>query len=259
MDGAPPTATTMTKISEAAFIPRPLTNRRLSKTLHMTCLAKTPVANASGKEIKAKIEDRAWWKERGGKLKLTKPHNPQPEHYIAAVTKEIKHLPRISEITPQPNTKMKQSKGKRWNELVLMMSLPAFVSRKFAEIDEAHKVYAPKMKWSGDVPQIKITLGREKNSCVNDLYNLTEEMMKQSSQLLREDIERLEDKIEWMMLDTKQTLEEWRIEKTINEIEHMTNLETDSGDYNVISECESNAEQLLAELQEAKQTPHNFE
>jgi hypothetical protein len=151
---------------------------------------------ASGKEIKAKIEDRAWWRERGGKLKLTKPHNPQPEHYIAAVTREIEHLPRISETTPQPNTKMKQSKGKTWNELVLMISLQTFVSRKFAEIDEVHKVCTPKMKWGGD-----ITLGREKSSCVNNLYNLTEEMMKQSSQLLRENIEQLEDKIEWMMLD----------------------------------------------------------
>ena len=97
VEGSTPTATTMAKISEAAFILRPLTNKRLSKTLPMKCLTKNPVVNASGKEIKAKIEDRAWWRERGGKLKLTKPHNPQPEHYIAAVTREIEHLPRISE------------------------------------------------------------------------------------------------------------------------------------------------------------------
>ena len=83
MDGAPPTAATMAKISEAAFIPRPLTAKRLSKTSPMRDLTRNPPKIDPERAEELITGERAWWRERGGGLKLTRPRAPRPKHYTA--------------------------------------------------------------------------------------------------------------------------------------------------------------------------------
>ncbi len=140
------------------------------------------------------------------------------------------------------------------------MSLTTFVSRKFAEIDSVHRVPAPDLRWAGDTTQIKLMLEEGKKTCVDECYKITEEMMEQSLELLKDDIEHLSDKIDWMTSNTEQTFELWRIEKTIEEIEHQLNrfsLATSEEEHSFVSDCESHAEELLAELQYADQSTDN--
>jgi hypothetical protein len=66
VDGAPPTAATMAKISEAVFIPRPLTVKRLSKTSLMRGLTRNPTKIDPERAEESGTGERAWWKERGG-------------------------------------------------------------------------------------------------------------------------------------------------------------------------------------------------
>jgi hypothetical protein len=73
--------------------------------------------------------------------------------------------------------KIKRSKGKKWKDLVLMMSLTTFVSRKFAEIDEVHRISAPDLKWTGDTTQIKLMLEKEEKTCIDEYCKITDEMM----------------------------------------------------------------------------------
>ena len=143
MDGVPPTATTMAKISEAAFIPRPLTVKRLSKTSPMRGLTRNPTKIDPEKAEESGSGERAWWKERGGGLKLTRPHTPQLKHYTAPAVRKAEPLRVKTETALDQPLKIKRSKSKKWKDLVLMMSLTTFVSRKFAEIDEVHRVSVP--------------------------------------------------------------------------------------------------------------------
>jgi hypothetical protein len=60
-----------------------------------------------------------------------------------------------------------------------------------------------------------------------------------------------------MMLHTEQMFEQWRIEKTMEDIEYELNhlsLEASEGEHSFVSNCESHAEQLRAELQKADQS-----
>ena len=150
MDGAPPTAATMAKISEAAFIPRPLTAKRLSKTSPMRDLTRNPTKIDPKIEEELITRERAWWRERGGGLKLTRPRAPRPEHYTAPAMRKAEPAQVKNETALYPSLKTKRSKGKRWKDLVQMMSLTTFVSRKFAEIDSVHRVPAPDLRWAED-------------------------------------------------------------------------------------------------------------
>ena len=141
-----------------------------------------------------------------------------------------------------------------------MMSLTTFVSRKFAEIDGVHRVPAPDLKWAGDTTQIKLMLEKEKKTCIDECCKITEEMMEQSLELLKDDIERLSNKIDWMTSNTEQTFEQWRIEKMIEEIEYQLNRFSSGAseeEHSFVSDCESHAEQLLAELKKADRSTDN--
>ena len=63
-----------------------------------------------------------------------------------------------------------------------------------------------------------------------------------------------------MTSNTEQTFELWRIEKTIEEIEHQLNRfnsATSEEEHSLVSDCESHAEELLAELQNADRSTDN--
>jgi hypothetical protein len=142
MDGAPPTAATMAKISEVAFIPRQLTVKRISKTSPMRGLTRNPQKIDPERAEESITRERAWWRERGGGLKLTRPRTPQPKHYTAATVQKAEPAQMKTETALDQPLKTKRSKSKKWKDLVQMMSLTTFVSRKFAEIDEVHRVSA---------------------------------------------------------------------------------------------------------------------
>jgi hypothetical protein len=159
--------------------------------------------------------ERAWWRERGGGLKLTRPRAPRPKHYTAPAVRKAEPTQVKTETALHQSLKTKRSKGKKWEDLVQMMSLTIFVSRKFAEMDGVHRVPALDLKWAGDTTQIKLMLEKGKKTWIDECCKITEEMMEQSLELLKDDIERLSDKIDWMTWNTEQRFEQWRIEKRL--------------------------------------------